>query len=409
MVAFANRVGANRTVLALSLARLVDALTNGILFVILPLHVAALPGLKAFHLGTPVLVGLLISLHGLVFVVSQFAIGALSDRAARRKPFIQGGLLLLAASTAAFVLARSFVDLLILRLLQGLAIGLVIPTSMALIARSTVRQTRGSSIGIYDTTRMVGLGLGPLIGGLLYVSFGFTAVFLVAAGFAFVSLVLVHVLVRETPAAVAGGLSPPAPMLDPALVNAGSLGLVLAATLMAMIHATLTALENELNLRLQQTALGFGIAFSALIFSRLLIQVPLGRLSDRIGRKPLIVGGLILMAPATVLLVRAETTLQFTLLMVVQGIAMAAIASPAYALAADVARLGQEGQQMGMVTLGFGLGMAVGPFLAGSLAVLAFELPFVVGGLATLFGAWYVRRFVPEAAAPRKDLAAEAP
>lgn len=399
MVAFANRVGANRTVLALSLARLVDALTNGILFVILPLHVAALPGLKAFHLGTPVLVGLLISLHGLVFVVSQFAIGALSDRAARRKPFIQGGLLLLAASMAAFVLARSFLDLLILRLLQGLAIGLVIPTSMALIARSTVRQTRGSSIGIYDTTRMVGLGLGPLIGGLLYVSFGFTAVFLVAAGFAFVSLVLVQVLVRETPA----------PMLDPALVNAGSLGLVLAATLMAMIHATLTALENELNLRLQQTALGFGIAFSALIFSRLLIQVPLGRLSDRIGRKPLIVGGLILMAPATVLLVRAETTLQFTLLMVVQGIAMAAIASPAYALAADVARLGQEGQQMGMVTLGFGLGMAVGPFLAGSLAVLAFELPFVVGGLATLFGAWYVRRFVPEAAASRKDLAAEAP
>jgi MFS family permease len=88
---------------------------------------------------------------------------------------------------------------------------------------------------------------------------------------------------------------------------------------------------------------------------------------------------------------------------------MAAIASPAYALAADAAQLGQEGQQMGIVTLGFGLGMAVGPFLAGSLAILAFELPFVLGGLPTLFGAWYVRRFVPEAATPRQDLAAEAP
>jgi MFS family permease len=262
-------------------------------------------------------------------------------------------------------------------------------------------------MGIYDTTRMVGLGLGPLIGGLLYVSFGFAPVFLVAAVFAFMSVGLVLLLVREAPTVVAP--RPRQAFFDSSLVNTGTVGLALAATLMAMIHATLTVLENELNLRLEQTALGFGIAFSALIFSRLVIQVPLGRLSDRIGRKPLIVGGLLLMAPATMLLIQAETTLQFTLLMIVQGIAMAAIASPAYALAADAAKLGREGQQMGMVTLGFGLGMAVGPFLAGSLAILAFELPFVLGGLATLFGAWYVRRFVPEAAAPRHDLAAEAP
>jgi MFS family permease len=114
------------------------------------------------------------------------------------------------------------------------------------------------------------------------------------------------------------------------------------------------------------------------------------------GRKPLIIGGLILMAPATILLGLAATTLQLTGFRVFQGIASAAIAAPAFALAADLSRSGGEGRQLSIVTTGFGLGIALGPLIAGVLATFVFELPFIIGGALTIVGAWIVYRYVPE-------------
>jgi MFS family permease len=165
---------------------------------------------------------------------------------------------------------------------------------------------------------------------------------------------------------------------------------------MSSAFSMMTALENEFNARLQQTALGFSIAFSALTFSRLLVQVPLGRLSDRIGRKPLIIGGLILMIPATILLGMVATTFQLTGARAVQGVASAGISAPALALTADLSRVGTEGRRMSIITMGFGLGMALGPLIAGVLAVFSFELPFLVGGAMLLVGAGIVYHCVPE-------------
>lgn len=51
---------------------------------------------------------------------------------------------------------------------------------------------------------------------------------------------------------------------------------------------------------------------------------------------------------------------------------------------------------MSIITMGFGLGIALGPLLAGVLAVYSFVLPFIVGGALSLLGAWVVFQFVPE-------------
>jgi MFS family permease len=69
--------------------------------------------------------------------------------------------------------------------------------------------------------------------------------------------------------------------------------------LMATAFTLVTTLESQINSRPGFQAFGFGVVFSALMVGRLVFQVPLGRLSDRLGRKPLVLGGLILMAPAT--------------------------------------------------------------------------------------------------------------
>ena len=393
----ARNIGVNRVVLALSVARMADALGNSILFLLIPLYVARLPAPR-FPFPDSVLVGILISWYGLMNSSFQPFTGALIDRARRRKPFIQGGLILTATGTVAFVFARRFAHLLLIRSLQGIGVALTIPASMALMTIATKKETRGGAMGVYATMRMVGFAIGPLLGGLLQVHIGFNAAFYAGAAFMGLALVLVQLWVEDTPVPIAtdSASRPSLRLLDRNLLTPGILSMGVATFLMASAFSMVTTLENEFNARLQQTALGFGVAFSALMVSRLLFQVPLGRLSDRIGRKPLIITGLLLMGPITVLLGEVRTPLEFIGMRFVQGIAAAAIAAPAFALAADLSHTGGEGRQMSIITMGFGLGIAMGPLIAGVLAVFFFELPFLVGGVMSLIGAWIVHRYTPE-------------
>jgi MFS family permease len=77
------------------------------------------------------------------------------------------------------------------------------------------------------------------------------------------------------------------------------------------------------------------------------------------------------------------------------------VAAPAFALAGDLARKGGEGREMAFVTMGFGLGLGVGPLLAGGLAgYVGFTVPFwVVGGLS-LLAAGMVWLWAEESIAP---------
>ncbi len=391
----AERWGVNRTVIALSVARLGDAIGNSILFIVLPLYVAKLSA-PVIRVPETVRVGLLLSLYGLVSATLQSFAGAWSDRLGHRKPMIMAGLVVMGAGTLGFLLATRFLDLLLLRMLQGIGVALTIPASMALMAAVTRRETRGSSMGIYATMRMIGFAGGPLIGGLLVVTAGFASAFIAGAAFVLVGLIIVWLWIDEPPApkrsAPPGGFR----IFEPKLLSTGILGAGFATFLMASSFSMMTTLEHQFNQRLNQTALGFSFAFSALMVSRLLFQVPLGRLSDRIGRKPLIISGLILMAPTTALLGLVMSTLQLTGLRLVQGLAAAAIAAPTFAVAADLSTSGGEGRQMSVVTTGFGLGLALGPLIAGILAIHSFEMPFMIGGLMCLLGAWVVLRWVPE-------------
>ena len=67
---FAQRIGLNRVVFALSVARLGDAVGNSILFIVLPLYVAKLPA-PHFHIPETIRVGILIALYGLISAAVQ--------------------------------------------------------------------------------------------------------------------------------------------------------------------------------------------------------------------------------------------------------------------------------------------------------------------------------------------------
>lgn len=391
-----ENLGANRVVLALSIARMSDALGNSILFIAIPLYVAQLPAPLFARVPDSVLVGALISLYGLLFSGLQPLTGAISDRMSRRKPFIMIGLFIMGLGTLSYVLATRYVDLVFIRIIQGVGVAVTVPAALALMATASEHETRGGSMGIYTTLRMVGFAIGPLISGFLQITYGFNAVFITGSAFLFLAVILVQIMVNEEPVDVRAVRAQPLRIIDPEVFTKELIALGAAMFLMASAFTMITTLEPQFNSRLDQTALGFGIAFSALTFARLLFQIPLGRLSDRIGRKPPIIAGLLLMAPVTALLGVAATTLQLTGLTAMQGIASAAIAAPGFALAADLSRRGGEGRQMSLMAMGFGFGIAIGPLIAGVLAVYSFALPFVVGGVLCVVGAWIVYHYVPE-------------
>jgi MFS family permease len=389
-------MGANRAVLALSAARLGDGIGNSILFIVIPLYVAKLPS-PLFPLPETVRVGFLIALYGLVNALLQPLTGALIDRIGHRKLFIQAGLVIMAVGTLGFSLAARFTDMLLLRSFQGIGVALTVPAAMALMVSSSQKQTRGGSMGIYTTSRMLGLGIGPLIGGALYDHFGFNAAFYTGTLCIGIAVILVQLWVHDKPEHVLPTARPVKfQIIDRRLLTAGILGAAFATFVMAGGFAMMSTLEEQFNTRLNMNAFLFSIAFSMLLFSRLIFQVPLGRLSDRIGRKPLILIGLVLMVPTTVLLGYMPSFLSLSGMRFLQGIGSAAVAAPAFAVAGDLAQSGGEGRQMSILTMGFGLGVALGPLLTGFLAVYSFQLPFIILGLLCLVGVWVVYRYVPE-------------
>jgi MFS family permease len=388
-------LGVNRAVVALSVARLGDAVGNSLLIVVIPLYVAKLPS-PWLPLSDPARTGILISAFGLINALLQPFAGGLSDRLGRRKLFIQVGLGLMAVSTLSFAWAGMFTYLLLLRVLQGIGVALTIAASISLMASLTEKKTRGSSMGLYTALRMVGFAVGPVLGGFLHDQFGFAASFYTGAAFILLGWIMVQFWVRDVPQEKTQEKRPELQFFDPSLLSPELVSLAFATFAMAAAFSMVATLENEFNARLHQTALAFGIGFGALMASRLFFQYPAGWLSDRVGRKVLILVGLVLMAPATLVLGLTGTTLSFAGMRVLQGIASAGIAAPAFALAADLAAAGREGQQMSLVTMGFGLGIALGPLAAGLLSPMFFELPFIAGGLVSLIGAWAVYRYVPE-------------
>jgi MFS family permease len=403
-------LGVNRTVLALSIARMADGIGNSILFIILPLYVLKVPD-ELLPLPVPLLVGVLISAYGLAVAALQPLAATLADRFGHYKQIIQLGLLIIAAATFSFVFADRYLHLLGLRILQGAGLALEIPPTLALLAIFSRRQTRGGSMGFYTTLRITGLSLGPLIGGYLHVYFGIDAAFFGGTAILLLAALLVQFGVKPVAAPKSASCARYSPRFDLSLLSPGILSAAVATFLMASAFTLVTTLENEFNSRLGIDAFGFSLAFSALMVSRLVFQVPMGRLSDRFGRKPFILGGLLLLAPATALLGEVSTLVQFVVLRFVQGLGAAAIVAPALAFAGDVAQAdgrGRQGQQMSVVTMGFGLGIAFGPLLAGILGIVFFQLPFWADGLLCLCGAGAVYRFMSEPTA-QEDVPSERP
>ena len=405
---------ADRRVLALAFARLADGIGNSFLIIVIPLYVASdvVTG-ATFGLAEAMVIGVILSLYGFLNSLLQPFAGRLSDRAGARKRFIMLGLAGLTVSNLLYLFAGSYVSLVVIRSLQGISVAFIVPASIALVNELAGDQTRGGNMGVYNTFRLIGFGAGPIAAGAVVAGgpytlgpgdtwvtlSGFEAAFWIAAITAAISLTMVAVLISdpESTTANAGG-QPSIAIRDPRGTQLFDpiFTLGVATLFMTIGIALFATIQNEVNAHLGQGSTWFGLQFAAFILAQVLLQAPVGGASDRLGRRPFILWGMILLIPTTLAQGFVTTPETMFLARLSQGVAGAMVFAPALALAGDLAGEGESGTKLSVLTMSFGFGIALGPLTSGFLIGFGFVVPFAFAAALAAIGAVLVYSQVEE-------------
>ncbi|MGB7001886.1 MAG: MFS transporter [Halobacteriota archaeon] len=139
---------------------------------------------------TGIWMGLIFSGFAISRAIVMPVMGGLSDKYGR-KIFIASGLLLLAVISLLYLLAHNEYTLTAVRLLNGLAAGMIIPVAMAYAGEVAQEGKEGRAMGTFMMMYFLGVGVGPLLGGFLWHLFGMTSVFYVMSGISVIALLLV--------------------------------------------------------------------------------------------------------------------------------------------------------------------------------------------------------------------------
>lgn len=417
----ASKLGVKPLVLILALARMAEAIGNSFLIIVLPLFIASdfVTG-GSFGLAEVTVTGIVLALFGFVNSPLQPITGGVSDRTGRRKIFLLAGLGLLGVSSLAYAIASVYWHLVALRVVQGVAGALIVPTSIALVNDVATDDDRGGNMGVYNAFRLIGFGIGPIgagivlaaapysigVGGLRIGVSGFEAAFSFAAATALIGFVLVLIFVCDPEIDSDGSGSDAGEfvvfdrtgenLFDPVF----ALGVV--SFLMAVGIAMFATLGDIINARLDQTTRMFGLQFAAFVFAHIVLQVPIGRATDFYGRKLFIVAGAVLLVPTTAVQGFILDPWVMFGARFAQGVAGAMVFTPALALAGDFAPEDGSGSTLSVLTMAFGLGIAVGPLLSGFLVTFGFPVPFVIGAALASVGVVLVATQVEEVIDPQQ-------
>jgi EmrB/QacA subfamily drug resistance transporter len=179
-----------KTLAVLALSLLIIGLDNTILNV-------ALPSLQErFDASTSTLQWIVDS-YLLVYAGLLLTMGTLGDRFGRKRALI-AGLALFGGASLAVLVVDSANQLIVVRGAMGIGGALIMPATLSIISNVFPREERGKAIGIWAGMSAVGIGLGPLCGGLLLEYLDWSSVFLVNVPVAVVALVAAIPLVPDS-------------------------------------------------------------------------------------------------------------------------------------------------------------------------------------------------------------------
>jgi len=299
----------NKTILILCLGDLLLATGFGFVSPILPKFVTAL-GAAPTQIGT--MVGLATTVYGIARVIMDLPTGKLAHRFGRRPLLILGPALMGIASLGCG-LATEYWQLLTFRFLQGFGSALFNVACVIVILEISTLSNRGQYLGLDWGAWLIGSSLGPTLGGIAGEYLGYRAPFFCFCFLALLAATWLYFNMPETKKTqlvdspqTSGSLSPQPNLARKVPFSYKNLNFVLICAVGFLIllnlsgnQTTLVPLLGYERLSLREGQVGLiltlvGVMQLALVFYA-------GRLSDKLGRKIIIVSGLIITVLALIL------------------------------------------------------------------------------------------------------------
>jgi MFS family permease len=355
--------GITRNVVVLGLVSFFTDVASEMLYPVIPLFLVGTLG------ASPALLGMIEGIAEGGSSVLRWLAGAISDRFRRRKPFVIAGysvsalskplmgLAALAGGWPVFLLGRSTDRL-----------GKAIRTSArdALIADSTEQQFRGVAFGLHRAMDTAGAVLGPLLALLIIVEWprvGLQWFFFFALAPGLISSLLAALAVRDIPREPRSEAKPP-PILQ--RFPKPLWHVIGAAALFSLGNSS----DSFLILRSRELGLSFPrviLCFAVYNVVYAALATPLGGLSDRVGRKPVVMVGWSIYAAVYLGFSLARTPTAPWVLLPVYGIYQAMTDGVTKAFIADVVSKQQRAGAIGLFYTVAGLCQLLASMAAGAL------------------------------------------
>lgn len=361
----------------------------GTIVPILPIYAETL-GASGLWLGA-IFAGF--SLSRIVFMP---LIGKFSDRMGRKR-FIALGLLIYTLSSLGFIYANNVQALTLVRIIQGFSSAMILPIAMAYIGDISPPGKEATYMGIITVALFLGFGGGPILGGITKDLFTIEADFLVMGGLCLIAFFLVLIYLPRS-----SSIHKNAPPLDipftTMLQSRSVMGICFYRFASAFCRGSIMAflpLYAHNALKLNGSQIGLVTASSILLTA--VLQLPFGKLADRLNRKMLVLWGSILYFSIVPLIPYTLNFSQILLLNIILGF-FGALSLPA--ASAMILREGKQfgmGSTMAIFNVAMSAGLAVGPLVSGIILDLlglpeVFYGCTILGLLGTGIVAWFFQK-----------------
>ncbi|RJQ21072.1 MAG: MFS transporter [Nitrospiraceae bacterium] len=337
--------------------------------------------LFALHLGAgPEAIGFAVGISTVTGIFFKLPSGALSDVIGRKRTMLIG-LLFFAFIPFTYLLIKDYTLLIIIRFIHGLATAVYGPVSMAVVA-DIAGAKKGEMLSWFSSITIIGNLLGAPLGGLiLHGAPGAAAPSIAEFHYAYLasgiagilSLIMALSVLRGDKQAGKGmGLKEASLRFVSGIKEVISdKRIVITSNMEGLQNMTVGALEAFLPIYAVTVAglneFQAGLLWGIQVLITILSKPIMGKTSDRYGRKPLIVAGMILCAVSFGLIPLLKSFYLLMFAAVFFGFGEAFVTSSSAALVADICKEKHFGTAMGTFGTIFDIGHASGPILAGIL------------------------------------------
>ncbi|MBN1682930.1 MFS transporter [Candidatus Bathyarchaeota archaeon] len=317
--------------------------------------------------------------------VADVPVGIAADRWGRR-PMMLIGCTLVMLMAIANANATNFTLFLVFRFFQGVGSSMWMTSRQTLLADILRPEERGRIMGYFQAFMLLGQSAGPSFGGWIADSYGLVAPFYFYAGTGFITLVISYFLIHEPKGLIkkhGDGSSHTFSLNDAVrLLKNQTYAMACLATLTVTlqrsgIRGNLIPIYAVDELGMSATDVGTILSYATL--ANLILTVPMGYAIDLLGRKPVIIWNIILLAIANISFVYSKDYLSMSLAAIVLGIASSGAGQAPSSLAVDATYNERRGLAMGFYRLISDVGSMIGPIFLSSIADASnLQMPFYV-------------------------------